>query len=123
MSRSLILDSDYLQTAIGSHFLTQWHALFHYFPIPVKSVMERFNPEIRLAIDTALVCCPLLKNGADLGQQMMRVSMNVSARTQFGYRAGMRAKLKLSTTLRNQWNERHTQLHRNQIIGLRESLA
>ena len=79
MSRSLILDSAYLQTAIGSHFLTQWHALFHYFPIPIKSVIERFNPEVRLAIDTALVCYPLLKNGADLGQQMMRVSMNVSA--------------------------------------------
>ena len=78
MCRSLILDSAHLQTAIGSHFLAQWHALFHYFPIPIKSLIERFDPEVRLALDTALVCYPLLKNGADLGQQMMRVNMNVS---------------------------------------------
>ena len=77
MSRSLVLDSADLQTAIGNHFYAQWQMLFQYFPIPIKSVIERFDPEVRLAIDT-MVYYPLLKSGADLGQQMMRVTLSVS---------------------------------------------
>ena len=77
MSRSLVLDSADLQTAIGTHFYAQWHLLFQYFPIPIKSFIERFDPEVRLAID-AMLYYPLLKTGADLGQQMMRVKLSVS---------------------------------------------
>lgn len=78
MSRSLMLDSAFLQSAIGSQFHAQWKELFHYFPIPTKSVVERFDPEIRLALESALVCWPLLKDGADLGQKLLRVKLDVS---------------------------------------------
>ncbi len=77
MSRSLLLDAVALQSAIGSQFHSQWHELFRYFPVSFKAAVERCDPEIRLLLDSVLILEPLVANGADLGQSMLRVGLPV----------------------------------------------